>query len=148
MSVQGISSSSSLFTPNAKNNSSSIGSDVKNLVTAIQSGDLKGAQNAFSQIQSLIQSTPGASAQQNNGQQRQLSTDLAAIGSALQSGDISGAQVALKKLGQNMQSTAKTRHHHRHHGGGEQSQAAASATGVTAPIGTTSSSGSNVNVLV
>ena len=148
MSVQGISSSSSLFTPNAKNNSSSIGSDVKNLVTAIQSGDLKGAQNAFSQIQNLMQSSQGTPVQQTNGQQSQLSADLAAVGSALQAGDINGAQDALKKLGQDMQSTAKTHYHHHHHGGGDQTQAAASTTGVTAPIGSTSSSGSNVNVLV
>ncbi len=150
MSVQGISSYTNPYVSSTQSSSSTMSSDFSNLVTAIQSGDLKSAQNAFSQIQSLMQSSQGTTTQQTNGQQSQLSSDFAALGKALQSGDISGAQDALKKLGQDMQtqSTGKAHHHHHHHGGGTSSQSTASTTGVTAPIGSTSSSGSNVNVLV
>ena len=148
MSVQGISSYTNPYVSSTQSSSSTMSSDFSNLVTAIQSGDLKSAQNAFSQIQSLMQSSQGATTQQTSGQQSQFSADFAALGKALQSGDVSGAQDALKKLGQDLQSTGKAHHHHHHHGGGEPSQSTASTTGVTAPIGSTSSSGSNVNLLV
>jgi hypothetical protein len=150
MSVQGISSITNPYLPNVQNSSSTLGNDIKNLVTAIQSGDLKSAQNAFSQIQGVMQTSQETTAEQSGGQQSQFNADFAALGNALQSGDISGAQDALKKLGQDLQpqSTGKAHHHHHHHGGGAPSQSTASTTGVTAPIGSASSSGSNVNVLV
>jgi len=126
-----------------------MGSDFQSLAAALQSGNLQSAQSAFSQIQSLMQASQGTTGQQASGQQSQFSTDFAALGKALQSGDLSGAQAALKKLAQDMQSTSKTHRHHHHHGGGAPSQSTtASTTGVTAPIGSTGSSGSNVNVLV
>jgi ribosomal protein S20 len=147
MSVQSVSSSTNPYLSATQASSSNLRSDFNNLITAIQSGDLKSAQTDFSQIQSAMQSVQGT--QSNGSQQSQFSTDLAAVGSALQSGNISGAQDALKKLGQDMQSAGKAHHHHHHHhGGAAQSSTTASTNGVTAPLGSNSSSGSSVNLLV
>jgi len=146
MSVQSVSSSTNPYLSATQASSSNLRSDFNNLITAIQSGDLKSAQSDFSQIQSAMQSVQGT--QQNGSQQSQFSTDLAALGSALQSGNVSGAQDALKKLGQDMQSAGKARHHHHHHGGAAPSSTTASTNGVTAPLDSSSSTGSSVNLLV
>lgn len=152
MSVQGVSASTNPYLSNLQSSSSTIASAFQNLATALQSGDLKSAQSAYSQIQSLMQNAQSSQAttgQQASGQQSQFSTDFAALGKALQSGDMSAAQDALKKLGQDMQSTGKAHHHHHHHpGGGAPSQATASSTAVTSTAGTTDSSGNNVNTLL
>ena len=79
MSVQGISSDTNPYLSTQQSTISTVGSEFKNLVAAIQSGDLKSAQNAFSQIQSLMQSSQGTTAQQSGGQQSQFSADFAAI---------------------------------------------------------------------
>jgi hypothetical protein len=154
MSVQGVSSSTNPYLPNVQSNTATMSSNFKSLFTAIQSGDLKSAQNSYSQIQSLLQNTQSsqtATAAQPSPQQSQLNADFTALGSALQSGDINGAQNALKKLGEDLQSTGKAHHHHHHHGGKPPSDATASSTGVSstaATSGSTSSSGSNLNVLI
>ncbi len=149
MSVQGISANANPYLSSTQSSSSNIGSDFQSLAAALQSGNLQSAQSAFSQIQSLMQASQGTTGQQASVQQSQFGKDFAALGKALQSGDLNGAQAALKKLAQDMQSTSKTHRHHHHHGGGAPSQSTtASTTGITAPIGSTSSSGSNVNVLV
>ncbi len=155
MSVQGVSASTNPYLSNLQSSSSTLGSAFQSLAAALQSGDLKSAQNAFSQIQSLMQnsqSSQGTTTQQANGQQNQFSTDFAALGKALQSGDVSGAQTALKKLQQDMQSsssTTKTHHHHHHHHGGEApSQATASSSAVNSTAGSTDSTGTNINTLL
>ncbi|MBI1395885.1 MAG: hypothetical protein GC151_07880 [Betaproteobacteria bacterium] len=59
--------------------------NFKSLVSAVQSGDLGGAQKAYA---SLASGARGASA----------NSPLAQIGKALQSGDLAGAQQALQSL--------------------------------------------------
>ncbi len=157
MSVQGVSSGTNPYLPNVQSSSATMSSNFKNLVNAVQSGDLKSAQNAFSQIEGLLgktQTPQAVAAPQSSGQQNQLSADFAALGKALQSGDIGGAQDALKKLGQDLQpsnSTAKAHHHHHHHGGKPPSDATASSTAASSTAATsdsTSSSGANLDVLI
>ena len=146
MSVQGISASTNRYATNTQNSSSSLSGDFKALITAIQSGDLSGAQSAFSQIQGLLGSNTSvqpASSSQSSGSQTQFSVDFAALGNALQSGDMSGAQDALKKLGQDLQSTGKAHHHHHHHGGSAPTE---NSTSTTDPSNSNTTSGTNVNL--
>jgi hypothetical protein len=70
--------------------------DLKQLGQALQSGDLAGAQQAFSTLQSLAQTGPLANSKAFAVTQRQQ--DFAAIGQALQSGDLAGAQQAFAQL--------------------------------------------------
>jgi len=91
---------------------------LQSLTAALQSGDLAGAQKAFSGL--------------SNSSNVQGNSPLAKLGQALQSGDLSGAQQAL----QNLQSS---RGHHHHH---SQQTTASSSSGTTS--GTT---GSNIDVI-
>src|SRR5579871_1411377 len=70
-------------------------SDFQQLVTAVQSGNLQQAQQAFTAIS---QNAPANSSSQTS----QASSDFQAIGKALQSGDVSGAQKALSNLQQDL----------------------------------------------
>jgi len=112
MAIQGISANTDPYLPSTQSNTSALSSEFKSLVNALQSGDLKSAQDAFSQIQSS-QGTSGIGA---SGTQSQISSDFDALGKALQSGNADAAKDALNKLTQDMQSTGKVHHHH-HHGG-------------------------------
>ena len=103
------------------------------LSSALKSGDLSAAQNAYS---TLTQSAGGNA----NGPFAQA---MQQIGTALQSGDTDQAQQALQQLQQQMQSMRA--HHdggHHHAGGADQSQAAAA----TSATDTTSSSTNLVDV--
>ncbi len=73
-------------------------SDLKSLGSALQSGDLSTAQQAYSQLVSLGQSGPFGNAQAFYRSDR--ASDFAAIGQALSSGDLASAQTAFAKLQQ------------------------------------------------
>jgi hypothetical protein len=87
--------------------------DFNNLAKALQSGDLSGAQQAFSDLTQTGRSTAGNS---NN----PISKDFAALGDALKSGDLSQAQDAFTKLKQDLQATQQNGQaggaHHAHRG--------------------------------
>src|ERR1700722_3480562 len=72
------------------------GSDQQTLGKALSAGDLAGAQQAFTAIQSLGQDGPFASGDAYKASQRQQ--DFAAVGQALQAGDLQGAQQAFAAL--------------------------------------------------
>jgi len=82
------------------------GSDLQQLGQALQSGDLAGAQQEFSAIQSLGQSGPFASGDAFRSNQRQQ--DLTAIGQALQSGNLAAAQQAFAQLQSTFQSQSQS----------------------------------------
>jgi hypothetical protein len=73
-------------------------SDLQALGSALQSGDLKAAQQEYGQLVSLGQSGPFGSTQPF--QRSDRVNDFAAIGQALSSGDLAGAQTAFAKLQQ------------------------------------------------
>lgn len=109
------------------------------LAQAINSGDLSGAQQAYSALTQLQSGNQGLGADPNN----PLTQALNQIGQSLQDGDITGAQQALASLQQ--QTQGAHRHHHHHHGGGSADNGAVPAVG--APTDSTStSSGSGVNL--
>lgn len=70
--------------------------DLKQLGTALQSGDLAGAQQAYAAIQALSQNN--ASANGNSFKVSQRQQDFNAIGQALAAGDLGGAQQAFADL--------------------------------------------------
>jgi hypothetical protein len=174
MSVLAISVSLTSYLPNTQKSSSGIGSVIKNLADALQSGDLKSAQDAYAQLQSALKgtqnsstaatspstpttqaltSTPMTTGTQANAKQALFTADFDALGKALQSGDLNAAQDAFKKLGQDMLSAGKThRHHHHHHHGASsvnQDSASSTQTGTTASSGgTTDTTGITINILL
>jgi len=81
------------------------------LVTALNSGDLSQAQEAYSEL-SQLQADGQAPATNPNSP---LASALNNIGQALQNGDLGGAQQALASLQQ-----AQRGHHHGHHGHGSE----------------------------
>jgi len=111
--------------------------DFGNLVSAIKSGNLTSAQQAFSALQTLSGSaSTGAGTGTTTGTTTTTggtsnSSPLAAIGQALASGDIGAAQQALA----NAFNGSGGGHHHHHHGGGGASTGTAATTAL--PAGTT-----------
>src|ERR1700733_2346065 len=73
--------------------------DFHQLASALKSGDLSGAQSAYSNIQQLIPGNPDASTSStaSNGSNTPQN-DFATLGQALQSGDLSQAQSAFSQL--------------------------------------------------
>ena len=89
---------------------------MNSLDQALSSGDLTGAQSAFSALQSLAPQggkAPG-------GSDSPFAKDMAAVSSALQSGDMATAQSAFATLKQDM---AAHKGSHHHHGGSQGAQA-------------------------
>jgi hypothetical protein len=94
---------------------------IKNLFSALNSGDLKTAQSAYAALGGSSGSGP-------------TSGPLASIGQALANGDLAGAQ----KAAQQFQAQRSGHHHH------QDTQSPATVTASTAPAG---SSGSLLNVV-
>jgi hypothetical protein len=106
MSISPISSAQSSYQP------SSTQSDFRQafgqLVGALNSGDLAGAQQAYSALSDLQGSGQGPSANPNS----PFAQALSQIGQALQNGDLSGAQQALSALQQSHGGRHSRGHHH------------------------------------
>lgn len=117
--------------------------DFQDLASALQSGNLVGAQKAFADLQQL-QPNFSAGIQTQNGQpgsvQSPLATDFSALGQALQSGDLPKAKDAFAKLLQDMQSV-QGHHRHHHHKASASIQSTASTTS-SPSVGSTAGSGS------
>jgi hypothetical protein len=79
--------------------------DLKQLGSALQSGDLNGAQQAYNTLAALGQSGPFASSEPFSKSSRAQAFD--AIGQALQAGDLAGAQAAFATLTGNQNNSAQ-----------------------------------------
>ena len=108
------------------------------LTSAIQSGDLSAAQNAYT---ALTQAQPN----QGSGP---FSQALSQIGDALQSGDIGKAQQAMAALQQQMRAMKGAHHHHGHHhaGGGDKSQSASASPSTSSDPTTSTTSTKLIDV--
>ena len=133
MAVSGI-SSSSIPSTQATNQQNPPQLFVQ-LIKSIQSGDLSGAQQAYS---SLSQSQGSNAGDPND----PFAQAMNQIGKSLKSGDIGGAQQALATLQHELEGKHQTHHHHRH-GGGSPPPA---PTTVTATDGS-STTGSAIDVI-
>src|SRR5580658_8021721 len=103
MSISALSSSliSDLAPQHWQNPFQEIKQDFQQLASALQSGNLSGAQSAYSNIQQLLQGSPGSSSTSNSSTStgsNTLQNDFAALGQALQSGDLTTAQSAFAQL--------------------------------------------------
>ncbi|WP_139017302.1 hypothetical protein [Bradyrhizobium sp. STM 3809] len=103
------------------------------LVSALNSGSLNDAQQAYSALSQLQSSGQGPSSNSNTPFARALSQ----IGQDLQNGDLSGAQQALASL------KSHGGHHHGHRGGGTDSSATSVVASTTASSATGSLPSSN-----
>jgi hypothetical protein len=140
MSVSAISSSSGFSPVDWQSKAQQIKTDFQSLDQALQSGDLKTAQQAFAALQkdspakSSTASTSSTSSSNPNDQMNTLSQ-------ALQSGNLSAAQQAFAQLQQ------AHRGHHRHHGGSGATTGAQSGTTTSATPPGTGLSGTAGSVL-
>ena len=104
------------YQTNLHNNLGQVRQGFKNLASALQSGDLGGAQQAFTALQQLLPNSSAGNQTQNGQQgsgQNTFATDFQALGQAIKSGNLSDVKAAFSKLQQDMQSVQG--HHHRHH---------------------------------
>ena len=129
MSVSSINANSYPYAPAAQSvNFQQRAQDFKALQTALQSGDLSSAQQAFSALQhDMPRLAQSANATSQTSPVSQLSQDFQSLQSALQSGDLSSAQQAFASLTQDLQSAHKG-HHHRHPGQGNSTVSSTSST--------------------
>jgi hypothetical protein len=164
MNISGITSTASyqpLQTSSSNNN------PFKQLASALQNGDLSGAQAAFQALQKVGSKSSGtdsdgdhdgsvssASASSSTKSSSPLANDFQALQAALGDNDLNGAQQAFKTLQQDL----KAAHGHHHHGGGapavsSTSQSASevdsllSTTGTTASTTASSTTGNVLNAL-
>jgi outer membrane protein assembly factor BamD (BamD/ComL family) len=118
MSVSGISSASLYSAQSTQNNFQQL---FQQLGQDLQSGNLSGAQSAFSSLQKLIPQSSSTSASESNSPIAQAFSQLA---KDLQSGNLSAAQQDYTTIQQDFQNLAAqgqaqaTEGHHHHHGGG------------------------------
>jgi DNA-binding FadR family transcriptional regulator len=111
--------------------------DWQSLASALQSGDLTGAQQAFSSLQAM--QTGG---NQGASSTSPISSDFTALGKAIQSGDLNAAQTAFQKLQTDMQ-TMRAHHHHHHQGGTTQNTSDSDSDNSSTTDSTSSVSGVN-----
>jgi hypothetical protein len=133
MAVSAVSGAPAAYQPNQQN--AEFRQTFGQLVSAIKSGDLTGAQQAYAAL-SQLQSSGAGPANPNS----PIAQALDQIGQALQDGDISGAQSALESLGQQARGAHHRHHHHHHHDGSSPPDPASGAAG--------SGSDGSVNVVV
>jgi hypothetical protein len=91
--------------------------DFQALASALQSGDLGTAQQAFAQLQQDSPRLAQALTSPASSSDSPRLADLKTLASALQSGDVSGAQQAMSQLQQASQGGQAVQggHHHHHH---------------------------------
>jgi outer membrane protein assembly factor BamD (BamD/ComL family) len=138
--------------------------DYAQLAGDLQSGNLTGAQSAFTSLEQTLQTQTGTNATSDTSASTTstsssdpIANDLNALGQALSSGNLTQAQSAFSELQSDIQSARHSAesqsqslaqplrtdlegHHHHHHGGGGYS-------GQSSP-GTTASTGSGTSVSV
>jgi hypothetical protein len=125
MSISGVSSNASPYQSGIQPNYKQAKADFKTLASALQSGDINGAQKAVAALQKDIPQLQSQAAQ--TAPEANPFSDLM---TAIQSGDLKAAQQALITLLQ----AAKSHHHHR------QAASAQSDVSVTDPVDTSSTS--------
>ncbi|MCL5021485.1 MAG: hypothetical protein M1339_07505 [Bacteroidetes bacterium] len=104
--INSISSAMSAYQPGGTNApQNDIRKQFMQLQKALQSGDLSGAQSAYTSIEDSLKGA-GSSQSPLSGT-NQASTDFQALGQALQSGDMSSAQSVLATFQQDMQAAGQ-----------------------------------------
>jgi len=121
--------------------------DFDGVASALQTGNLAGAQSALATFQQALKQSTQADGSQPFGSNSQANTDYQTLASDLQTGDLSGAQKAFGSLKKDLttiqaspskQSAQIVHHHHQHSGTAAAASIAAStsaAASTTNPAG-------------
>ena len=132
MSISAIDSNSSYFQDylvNRQNSSQqNVQQDFAELSQALKSGDLSGAQTAYSALQSSTQSTTSSGAANSSTGSNSPTANFNALGQALQSGDLSEAQADLARITHGARSMGG---HHRHRVSADEEDTATSSSSNT-----------------
>jgi hypothetical protein len=113
-------------------------SNLQSLSSALQSGNLTAAQNAFASFeQSFSSSNSQQAPSSQSSQSNPVTNDIQTLSSALNSGNLTSAQQAFAQLQKDMQAQQGSGHHHHHGGGGGQGQAIQSLISSLSSNGTT-----------
>jgi hypothetical protein len=154
MSISGVSSTSGLSQTDSQSSVNQLRQTFKQLASSLQSGDLSGAQKAFSALETLLQSnqstSPSSTVQPASTTPTPVQNDLAALGQALSSGDLSTAQSTFAQLQKDLQPATQTgasgksvgsahRHGHHHRSAGSDSDSSSTTASTTASTTSTSS---------
>jgi len=137
-SVSGVSSLSNQYQVNWQNNFKQRQQEFNDLGAALQSGDLTGAQAAFSALTQNASTSNQAQTSQQSGTTTGIQADFDALGQALQSGDTDAAKTAYAKIQQDLQNVRGHHHHHHRQAGGSDNT---SGNSVTDLLQTTSGEG-------
>ena len=151
MSVSSVCSNSSIAQTDSSSVMNQWKQEFKLLASALQSGDLAGAQKAFKALQQLLQSNQSGGQSSNEqpatSASNPIQNDFAALGQALSSGNLSSAQSAFSQLQTDMKAagangasgaqSAHRGHHHRHASSASDSDSSTAAS--TASTSTTGS---------
>ena len=141
MNVSGVKSAPAPWQTFAQSGTHQRAQDFQSLRSALKSGDLTGAQQAFANMQKDLQASSQTASTTTSPTSQTLpsskvSMDFQALQSVLQSGDLSGAQAAFAKLQQDLQSSGATkgahRHHHHQHGSEGEAGTTQASSGATA----------------
>lgn len=147
--ISSLSPSTNTYATSSQNGLAQFIQDFNAIGSALQSGDVSGAQSALTTFQQSLPGSSTASANQPFGKNSQANTDYQNLTSALQSGHLSGAQQAFASLQKDLQGAGKTgkgHGHHHHHGSGTASATSSTSTATTTPATSTSSTTSSPTV--
>lgn len=122
-SVTSSTSTSTAYQTGGVPNFQQLKSDFQSLSSALQSGDMTGAQQALAALQKDAPGLFESSSNQSSPSANPIESALASVASAVQSGNLSDAQQAFATLQQSLQ-TGQTGHHHHHHGQGSEASTA------------------------
>jgi uncharacterized membrane protein YccC len=107
MSTSPISLSSGTTQTQGQRRGQQIMQDFQQLASSLQSGDLIGAQQAYSSLQQLLGTQSQSSQQTTSSSNNPIAKDFQALGETLQSGSLSSAQGAFSQLQNGLQSASQ-----------------------------------------
>ncbi len=109
MSISAVSSNSDFAQPNDQSSVAQAQQYFRQLAMTLQSGNLSGAQKAYTGLQNLLQAEDSTSQDPAANQANtRVKDDFAALGKALSSGDLSQAQSKFSKFRTDLQSLSST----------------------------------------
>ncbi|MFI5303206.1 MAG: hypothetical protein ACHQYP_00300 [Nitrospiria bacterium] len=118
MSVNSVSSNHALYQVNAQATNQKVQQNLSNLGSALQSGNLTGAQQALTAFEQVLNMSktgnPSQTFSSSSGNNK-LSSDLSALENDLKSQNTTSAQADFNQLIQDLQSVQKGHHHHHSH---------------------------------
>ena len=108
MSITAVSGNYAVTPPDGQSSTGQIPQYYKQLASALQSGDLSGAQSAFNSLQKLLQQDAPAHQTPHAPAESLIQKDFSALGQALSGGDLSAAQSDFSKLQNDLRSSIQS----------------------------------------